>query len=89
MRFWVEIIQETRKLVGNDFPILVKLTATEFFEGGQTFEETRIICKKLEQLGVDGIIVSGNIHVKADTMVERNTMVTLLRLKVISINMVK
>jgi len=58
-----------RKLVGNDFPILVKLTATEFFEGGQTFEETRIICKKLEQLGVDGIIVSGNIHGKADTMV--------------------
>ncbi|HIF9062294.1 TPA: NADH:flavin oxidoreductase [Photobacterium damselae] len=69
MRFLVEIIQETRKLVGNDFPILVKLTATEFFEGGQTFEETRIICKKLEQLGVDGIIVSGNIHGKADTMV--------------------
>ncbi|GEA60704.1 NADH:flavin oxidoreductase [Vibrio comitans] len=69
MRFLVEIYQKTRALVGEDFPILIKLTATEFFEGGQTFEQTRVICKKLEQLGVDAIIVSGNIHGKASEMV--------------------
>ena len=69
MRFLLEIYTATRKLVGDDFPILVKLTASEFFEGGVTFEETRIVCKKLEQVGVDGIVVSGNIHGKADTMI--------------------
>ncbi|PMP04693.1 oxidoreductase [Vibrio breoganii] len=69
MRFLVEIYQKTRALVGEDFPILIKLTATEFFEGGQSFEQTRAICKKLEQLGVDAIIVSGNIHGKASEMV--------------------
>lgn len=69
MRFLMEIYQESRKLVGNTFPILVKLTASEFFDGGLTFEETRIICRKLEQVGVDAIVLSGNIHGKADTMV--------------------
>ncbi|WP_039860080.1 NADH:flavin oxidoreductase [Photobacterium sp. SKA34] len=69
MRFLIEIYDAIRELVGKDFPILVKLTATEFFEGGLTFEETRVICKKLEEIGVDAIIISGNIHGKADTMV--------------------
>jgi len=69
MRFLLEIYTSTRKLVGDDFPILVKLTASEFFEGGVTFDETRSVCKKLEEIGVDGIVVSGNIHGKADTMI--------------------
>ncbi len=69
MRFLIEIYNETRKLVGDDFPILIKLTATEFFEGGLTFDDTRTICKTLEKLGVDALIISGNIHGKANTMV--------------------
>ncbi|MDV5172182.1 NADH:flavin oxidoreductase [Photobacterium rosenbergii] len=69
MRFLMEIYAETRKLVGDDFPILVKLTATEFFDGGVSFDETRIVCQKLEEVGVDAIIISGNIHGKANTMV--------------------
>lgn len=69
MRFLIDIYSKIRKLVGNDFPILVKLTATEFFEGGLTFDETRIICKKLEEVGVDAIIISGNIHGNANTMI--------------------
>ncbi|WP_252026855.1 NADH:flavin oxidoreductase [Vibrio sp. SCSIO 43136] len=69
MRFLLEIIDATRKLAGEDFPLMVKLTATEFFEGGQSFEDTRQICKTLESVGVDAIVVSGNIHGKADTMV--------------------
>lgn len=69
MRFLVEIYTAIRKLVGDDFPILVKLTATEFFEGGLTFDETRIICKQLEAIGVDAIIISGNIHGKANDMI--------------------
>lgn len=69
MRFLLEIFEATRKLVGVDFPILIKLTATEFFEGGLTFEETREICKKLELVGADALIISGNIHGKAIDMV--------------------
>ena len=68
-RFLVDIYTAIRKLVGDDYPILVKLTATEFFDGGLTFEETRVICRKLEAIGVDAIIISGNIHGNASTMV--------------------
>jgi len=69
MRFLVEIYTEIRKFVGADYPIFVKLTASEFFEGGLTFNDTRYICKKLEAIGVDAIIISGNIHGKANTMI--------------------
>lgn len=69
MRFLLEIYRECRKLTGDEFPIFVKLTATEFFEGGLTFDETRKVCKALEQVGVDAIIISGNIHGKASTMI--------------------
>lgn len=69
MRFLIEIVEAIHVRVGNDFPILIKLTASEFFEGGLTFDETRLICKQLEVIGVDAIIVSGNIHGKANTMI--------------------
>ncbi|WP_394148101.1 NADH:flavin oxidoreductase [Shewanella atlantica] len=69
MKFLLGIYCETRAAVGDDYPILVKLTASEFFEGGLTFAETREICKKLEQVGVDAIEISGNIHGKANTLV--------------------
>jgi 2,4-dienoyl-CoA reductase-like NADH-dependent reductase (Old Yellow Enzyme family) len=69
IRLLVEIYAEIRKLVGSEYPILVKLTASEFFDGGLTFDETRIICKKLAAIGVDAIIISGNIHGKASTMI--------------------
>ncbi|MCL9775317.1 NADH:flavin oxidoreductase [Vibrio methylphosphonaticus] len=69
MRFLLEIYQQTRQQVGDAFPILVKLTASEFFAGGLTFNETQEVCKVLEHVGVDAIIISGNIHGKADTMI--------------------
>lgn len=69
MKFLLDIYSEIREVVGTDYPILVKLTASEFFEGGLTFAETREICKKLEVVGVDGIEISGNIHGKANSMV--------------------
>lgn len=69
MRFLIEIYTAIRTLVGEDYPILVKLTASDFFDGGLTFAETRLICKKLEAIGVDAIIISGNIHGKANDMI--------------------
>ncbi|MPM38268.1 NADH oxidase [bioreactor metagenome] len=69
MRFLKEIYFAMREKVGDDYPIIVKLTATEFFEGGQSFEDTRVICKELERIGVDAIDLSGNIHGKAKGMV--------------------
>ena len=69
MRFLLEIYYKMREKVGDDFPILAKLTASDFFEGGLTFDETILICKKLEEIGIDAIEISGNIHGKAKSMV--------------------
>lgn len=68
MRFLKEIYFKMREEVGNDYPILVKLTATDFFEGGLTFEDTKIICKEMESIGVNAIELSGNVHGKARDM---------------------
>ncbi|KLV03844.1 oxidoreductase [Photobacterium aquae] len=69
MRFLLEIYAAIRNVVGDDYPVLVKLTASEFFDGGLTFAETRLICQKLADIGVDAIIISGNIHGNASTLV--------------------
>lgn len=68
-RFLKEIYLRIREEVGYDFSVLVKLTATEFFEGGLTFEETKKVCIMLEELGVTALEISGNIHGKAKEMV--------------------
>lgn len=69
MRFLKEIYYAMRKQVGEDYPIFVKLTATEFFDGGQSFAETKMICKEMEKIGIDAIELSGNVHGKAKSMV--------------------
>ncbi|UZW13034.1 NADH:flavin oxidoreductase [Clostridium pasteurianum] len=69
MRFLLEIYNKVREKVGDKFTILIKLTASEFFQGGLTFDETKLICKKLEEVGVDAIEITGNIHGKAKSMV--------------------
>lgn len=69
MRFLVEIYNAMRNEIGSDYPILVKLTASDFFDGGLTFEETRKIAQKMEKIGVNAIEVSGNIHGKGESLI--------------------
>lgn len=69
MRFMLEIYHAMRQAVGADYPILIKLTACDFFDGGLTFEDTKVICKTLEAEGIDGIEISGNIHGSASKQV--------------------
>ena len=69
MRFLKEIYEAIRNEVSEDYPVLVKLTASDFFEGGLSFEDTKEICKELERIGVDAIEISGNVHGKAHTLV--------------------
>lgn len=68
MRFLLEICNKTREYVGENFEVAVKLTASEFFEGGLTFAETRETAKELARIGVNIIELSGNIHGKAKSM---------------------
>lgn len=48
---------------------MIKLTCTDFSEGGFCFEECRKLCSMLTERGMDAIEVSGNIHGKAEKMI--------------------
>lgn len=60
-----DIIAAIRQAAGLHFPIWIKITCSDFFEGGLTFEDSLDICRRLQQSGIDAIEVSGNIHGKA------------------------
>ncbi|MBI4595242.1 MAG: FAD-dependent oxidoreductase [Candidatus Tectomicrobia bacterium] len=63
VRFGLEILKRARELVGKDYPILFRISANEYVEGGLTLEQTTQISKLLEAAGVDAIDVSaGNYH---------------------------
>ncbi len=69
MRFLKEIYTAMREAVGEEYPIWVKLTASDFMEGGLVFQDTREICLEMERIGVNAIELSGNVHGKAKSLV--------------------
>jgi 2,4-dienoyl-CoA reductase-like NADH-dependent reductase (Old Yellow Enzyme family) len=64
MRFLVEIFQAIRSRVGPEYPILVKINAEDFAKTGVHPEECVVHCKKLDELGIAAIEVSGGIAEK-------------------------
>jgi len=68
-RLIFECYDAVREAVGEEFPVLIKLTCSDFTEGGFCFDECRKLCALLEERGMDAIEVSGNIHGKAEKMV--------------------
>jgi 2,4-dienoyl-CoA reductase-like NADH-dependent reductase (Old Yellow Enzyme family)/thioredoxin reductase len=61
-RFAVEIVENVRKKVGEDFPILFRISTDEFVEGGLTIEDTKVIARILEQAGIDAIHCSTGVY---------------------------
>ena len=61
MRFLREVYRRIRETVGKDFPVLAKIPAGDFVEGGLTVSEACEVAKKLSQLGIDAIELSGGL----------------------------
>ncbi len=61
VRFLTEIHKRIRELVGNDYPILIKMNAYDKVKGGLTIEEATIHAQMMEEMGIDGIEVSCGI----------------------------
>lgn len=51
-RFSLEIVQNIREKAGVDFPIIFRMSMTEFMEDGLTIAETRAYAQMLEEVGV-------------------------------------
>jgi 2,4-dienoyl-CoA reductase-like NADH-dependent reductase (Old Yellow Enzyme family) len=60
-RFVVNILHKCKEKVGEDFPLLVRISADEFLEGGLHLEDTKEIAKILEENGAAAIDVSGSV----------------------------
>ena len=52
MRFPVRIVERVRDLVGDDFPLIYRISLLDLVEGGQTWDETVELAQRLEQAGV-------------------------------------
>ena len=52
MRFPVEVVRRSRELVGDDFPIIYRISLLDLVEEGQTWEETAELALHLQAAGV-------------------------------------
>ena len=62
LRFLQEIVLRCQESLGKDFPLMVRISASEFIPGGITLRDGQKIARRLEELGVKAIHVSGGTH---------------------------
>jgi 2,4-dienoyl-CoA reductase-like NADH-dependent reductase (Old Yellow Enzyme family) len=65
-RFLMEIYRTIRERVGKDFPVMIKLSGSDFLEGGFTAEDAISVAKMLDKEGMDAIEVSGGTRSSGD-----------------------
>jgi 2,4-dienoyl-CoA reductase-like NADH-dependent reductase (Old Yellow Enzyme family) len=62
-RLPLEVFKAIRRIVGNDYPVLIKLNCKEFTEQGLTPQEFVQVSKMMVDAGIDAIEVSGGLVV--------------------------
>ncbi len=62
IRFLKDIVHHCQEVVGKDYPLMVRISASEFIPGGITLKDTQKIAKHLEAWGVKAIHVSAGTH---------------------------
>ncbi|MEA4827827.1 MAG: NADH:flavin oxidoreductase [Clostridium sp.] len=61
IRIHLQIIKAVREVVGEDFPILLRLGASDYMEGGSTIEDSIIAAREFEKARVDILDISGGL----------------------------
>lgn len=64
MRILVEIYTGMREKLGTDFPIAIKINSTDFRSDGFSEADSLKVIKKMDQLGIDLIEISGGNYEK-------------------------
>lgn len=62
MHFVIEVLQEIRTKVGNEYPILFRMDSDEMVEGGLTLDDAKEIAKGLEKAGVNALHISIGVY---------------------------
>ena len=58
MRFLLEVAQKVRQTIPTGMPLFVRISATDWVEGGWDIDEAVLLCAELKKIGVDLIDVS-------------------------------
>ncbi|MFA5374941.1 MAG: FAD-dependent oxidoreductase [Dehalococcoidia bacterium] len=70
-RMLMEIIADCKKKAGDDYPIIVRISAEDFMEGGNKLEDTKPIAVELEKAGIAAIDVETGWHESSTPMVQQ------------------
>lgn len=62
IKIHLEVIKAVRAAVGEDFPIFLRLGASDYMEGGATIEDSKLAAIEFEKAGVDIIDISGGFN---------------------------
>ena len=69
MRFILEIIEKTERLVGKDYPLMCRISGDELIPGGNTLKETKVIAQALAKAGILAINVTAGWHESSVPMI--------------------
>jgi len=64
-RMALEVLRSVRQAVGPDYPVLIKINAEDFAEGGFSVEDMLELSAMLEKAGIDAIEMSGGTSSEA------------------------
>ncbi len=62
IRLLLDIVKEIKVQIGPDYPVVCRLSGTDYEPDGYGIDETIELCKRLEARGVAAIHMSGGIH---------------------------
>jgi len=62
IRLHLEVIKEVRAEVGKDYPVMLRLGACDFTEGGITVGDSIFAAKAFEKAGIDAIDITGSMQ---------------------------
>ncbi len=71
MRMLMEIVEDCRRKAGSDYPIIARISAEDFMEGGNTLADTKPIAVALERAGIVAIDVETGWHESSTPMVQQ------------------
>jgi NADPH2 dehydrogenase len=61
IRIHLEVIRAVRTAVGDDFPVLLRLGARDYIEGGTTLADSTLAAVEFERAGVDILDITGGL----------------------------
>jgi 2,4-dienoyl-CoA reductase-like NADH-dependent reductase (Old Yellow Enzyme family) len=70
-RFIVDIVRRARELVGDDYPIMIKMNCDDFVPGGLAREEAVRVASLIEEGGIDCIEVTAGMPESRERMPEK------------------